>query len=277
MNMGYQNRACLRIPTNFEALIANPEGGTLPVKINNMSVTGFQLLCGILFKKEDILIIQITLPKTAAVFELQLKVLRTRNLAENKQEIGVQIMNSSEEWIQYAGRWIESSFEKNLERKTAAILLCVPAVVLAIKAALIALGLQTLEIPLNEFLGLEILGVPLFASIFPAFTLFAACVMFYCARAILSPAVRTGFFFTSTAAIAGMLFLSVRLLLKLSLLQHAADEKLIYLFDLIICIPGGVGAFMARTLEDHHRRYEHLVSRESIYPPAQPPSAAQNT
>ena len=62
--MSYLKRAHLRIPTNFDVVIVTDEQKTYPAKINNMSLSGFQLLTKINLIKDSVFIVQFFAPSS---------------------------------------------------------------------------------------------------------------------------------------------------------------------------------------------------------------------
>lgn len=239
-----------------------------------MSVTGFNLSCEKTLTKEEIIIVKACLPKEKNGFELEAKVLRVCSLPEDNTDyaysIGVQIVNPSEAWAAYAGRWIQSKLGSHTKRNIACGLLLFTGCVLAAKTALSALGLGAWEMTLGDFSGIpSIIKAPLFSNIFLSVGAFVTTLIIFCGLQVLKPAHREGFFFTSTAALSCIACLTPRLLLKLSLLQGTNGERIIYLFDLTVFIIGLAGAIWTRRLENRHRQLEFSLERENIYPPLQ--------
>ncbi len=274
--MSYQKRACIRIPTSFKAVLVTPEGERHSVNVINMSVTGFQLSCQQLFSKNDSFVLQICLPKKTENFELEVKTLRARNLSEERSDftcsLGMIIINPPENWEPHAGQWIQSQLGSQSKRQIACGLLLFTAFIFAVKTTLTTLGLQTLELPLNDFIGLTPLEFPILGKIFIFAGMLLAALMIFCGLQILRPSIREGLFFTSTAAIGGMICFAPRLLLKLSLLQNSNEQKLFYLFEFFVFMLGLAGAIWARRLEDRHQHLVYILERENIFPPVQKPA-----
>ncbi len=271
--MSYQKRACIRIPTSFKATLITPEGERHAAKVTNISVTGFQLSCHKIFAKNDRFVMQISLPKQTEVFELQVQVLRSRNLSEDRSDfacsLGLQIMDPPENWAAYAGQWIQAQLGSHTKRRLVAALLMLTAFVFAAKSALTALGLHALELSVSDFAGLGNFDFPILGNMIIFADVLLANLMLFCGLQVLHPSVRKGLFFTSTAAIGGVLCFAPRFILKLSLLQNLSGQKLIYFLDLFIFLLGLAGAIWARRLENRHQHLEYILSRENIYPPVQ--------
>ena len=239
-----------------------------------MSVTGFNLSCKKTFTKDESIVIKVCLPKEKKSFDLEAKVLRICSLPEDNTDytysIGVQIVNPSEVWMAYAGRWIQSRLGSHTKRSIACGLLIFTGCVFAGKTALSALGLGAWEMTLGDFLGIpSLIQSPLFSKIFLSVGAFVTTLIIFCGLQVLKPAHREGFFFTSTAALSCIACFTPRLLLKLSLLQGSNGERIIYLFDFTVFIIGLAGAVWTRRLENRHRNLEFTLERENIYPPLQ--------
>ncbi len=249
-----------------------PQGETQKAKATNMSVTGFNLSCEKPLVKNETIIVKVCLPKEKKTFELEAKVLRICSLPEDNTDyvysIGVQIVNPSESWTLYAGRWIQSKLGSHTKRNIACLFLLFTGCVFAGKTALSALGLGAWEMTLGDFSGIpSIIQAPVFSKFFLSVGAFITTLTIFCGLQVLKPAHRDGFFFTSTAALSCIACFAPRLLLKLSLLNGSNGERIIYLFDFTVFIIGLAGAVWARRLEDRHRNLEFTLERENIYPP----------
>jgi|GEM_PF-5522729 len=268
--MSHQNRSCLRIPTDFEAHIITHAEQALTVNVDNLSVTGFHILSEIAFPKDSHINLKICLPKTSAFFSLDCKVLRVHDLTQTNKKyisaLGVQIINPSKNWAQTAGPWIESQFELPATRKVAACLIWVMALALAFKAALTALGLQTLDLALNEFIGFELVNLGAGGSIFICTEIALTNILLFCGLQALKPTLRDRFFFTSTAAISVIAFFSIRLFLKLPLLSGSYSQQLLYGLDVLVILISLAGAALARQLENQYHHFQRMTERERIYP-----------
>lgn len=270
--MAYQQRSCLRIPVSFKANAVTAQGGLAPVKITNISVTGFQILSTASFAKDENFILQVCLPRTQETYDLQVNVLRSRNLSKDKNGytclLGVHITLAPETWMPSAGAWIQAQFEFTETRKLAAGLLFAAAAIIAFKAAIAAMGLQLLGLSLSGFAGLEHFPFsfpPIFLNLL---NIFLATMILFCGLQVLKPQVRNQFFFASTAAFAGMAFFGLRLLLKISLLRNFSEQGMAYIFDLVELSLGLSGAFLARWLEDRYVQFLGTMTREKLYPPS---------
>ena len=266
--MSYLKRAHLRIPTNFDVVIVTDEQKTYPAKINNMSLSGFQLLTKINLIKNSVFIVQFFAPSSKAYFDLQVKAVRIRSAAKSRSGFicasGVQIIDAPETWEPWVSLWIESRFEKITKRKIAATFLSLMGLVLAFKTATTAFGIQKLDLSISDFSGLESLGLPFMGPILIFSSLFLSALMLQCGTQTLRPSIRTRFFFTSSAAFLGVGFFSIRLLLKAPILVDSTGQSLIYYFDLAVLALGLTGAFMTRVLEDQYKQFKFIIERESI-------------